>query len=60
MAIDFFAQFDASNLLECEAAKKYRAAVMEPGGARPAAELVTDFLGREADMQALAGWIAQG
>jgi thimet oligopeptidase len=60
MAIDFFAQFAADNLLECEAAKKYRATVMEPGGSKPAAELVTDFLGREADMEALAGWIAQG
>ncbi len=60
MAIDFFAQFDRQNLLECEAAKKYRSTVMEPGGSKPAAELVADFLGREADMQALAGWIAQG
>jgi thimet oligopeptidase len=60
MAIDFFAQFDREDLLECAAARKYRAAVMEPGGAKPAAELVKDFLGREADMSALVGWIAQG
>lgn len=57
MAIDFFAQFEPGNLLDGEAARRYRAAVMEPGGSKPAAELVRDFLGREPDMQALATWI---
>jgi thimet oligopeptidase len=31
--------------------------VLEPGGSRPARELVQAFLGREVSMQALKGWI---
>jgi thimet oligopeptidase len=60
MAIDFFAQFDPACLLDCAAARRYRTAVMEPGGGKAAAQLVTDFLSRDADMQALERWIAQG
>jgi thimet oligopeptidase len=60
MAIDFFAQFDPANLLACDAAERYCKTVMAPGASKPADRLVHDFLGREADMQALQGWIAQG
>jgi thimet oligopeptidase len=33
--------------------------VLEPGGSKPARELVKDFLGREVRMEALQGWIAR-
>jgi len=33
--------------------------VLEPGGSKPASELVQAFLGRETSMKALKGWIAK-
>jgi thimet oligopeptidase len=59
MALEFFAEFDRSDLLDGPAAMRYRRAVLEPGGSRPARELVQAFLGREVSMDALRGWIAQ-
>ena len=44
IAVDFFAAFDKKNLLDGPAALRYRKAVLEPGGSKPAAELVKDFL----------------
>ncbi len=47
IASDMFTRFEADGLRNVETAGEYRDKVLEPGGARPAAELVTDFLGRE-------------
>jgi len=47
IASDMFTRFEADGLRNVETAGEYREKVLEPGGARPAAELVTDFLGRE-------------
>jgi thimet oligopeptidase len=60
MALEFFAEFDGKNLMEGPVAKRYRREVLEPGGSRPARELVQAFLGREVSMSALKGWIKQG
>jgi thimet oligopeptidase len=60
IAIDFFAQFDQKDLLDGPAAMRYRKAVLEPGGGRPAEELVDAFLGRKQNMDALREWIAAG
>jgi len=57
IAIDFFAQFDKSNLLDGPTAMRYRRAVLEPGANKPAAELVKDFLGREQNMDAIKSWM---
>jgi thimet oligopeptidase len=59
MALEFFAEFDGKNLLEGPAAMRYRRAVLEPGGSRPARELVQEFLGREVSMGALRAWIGK-
>ncbi len=59
IAIDFFAQFDKHNLLDGPAAMRYRHTVLEPGGSKPAAELVKDFLGRPQQMDALKAWMNQ-
>ncbi len=59
IALDFFAQFDGEDLLEGPAAMRYRKAVLEPGGAKPAAELVHDFLGREQSLEPFKAWIAE-
>ncbi len=59
MALEFFAEFDAANLLDGPAAMRYRRAVLEPGGSKPARELVQGFLGREVSMTALKQWIGK-
>ncbi len=60
IALEFFSQFDRGNLLGREAALRYRREVLEPGGSRPARELVQAFLGRETSMDALHGWLNRG
>ncbi|MBS1820972.1 MAG: Zn-dependent oligopeptidase [Acidobacteria bacterium] len=57
IAVDFFAQFDKNNLLGGPAAMRYRRSVLEPGAAKPATELVKDFLGREQSLGALKSWM---
>jgi thimet oligopeptidase len=59
MALEFFEEFDRKNLLEGPTAMRYRREVLEPGGSKPARELVQAFLGRETSMKALKGWIAK-
>jgi len=59
MALEFFAEFDAKDLLSGPTAMRYRREVLEPGGSKPAAELVKSFLGREVSMSALKGWIGK-
>jgi len=59
MALEFFEEFDHTNLLEGPTAMRYRREVLEPGGSKPARELVQAFLGRETSMKALRGWIAK-
>ena len=59
---EFFAEFAKSGektSLGGETAMRYRRQVLEPGGTRPARELVQAFLGREVSMNALRGWITQ-
>ena len=57
IALDFFAQFDAADLLGCEAGAKYRKTVLEQGGSKPGRELVRDFLGRDEEFAAFSNWL---
>jgi thimet oligopeptidase len=57
IALDFFAQFDADNLLGCAAAAKYRKTVIEQGGSRPGRQMVRDFLGRDEEFSAFSDWL---
>jgi thimet oligopeptidase len=62
MALEFFEEFkktakDPANPFDAATAMRYRRQVLEPGGSKPARQLVQDFLGREVSMQALRGWI---
>jgi thimet oligopeptidase len=59
IALDFFEQFDRSNLLAGDAPKKYRSVVLEPGGSMSANDLVKNFLGRPQNMTALQHWMAE-
>jgi Zn-dependent oligopeptidase len=57
IAKDLFAQFDSSNLLAPAVAHRYRETILAPGGSKPAADLVRDFLGRPFDFRAWEAWL---
>jgi thimet oligopeptidase len=57
IALDFFEQFDATNLLAGDAPLRYRRTVLEPGGSVSANDLVKNFLGRPQSIEALKRWV---
>jgi Zn-dependent oligopeptidase len=57
IAKDMFSQFDKSDLLSPVVAKRYRDAVLAPGGSAPAAKLVENFLGRPFNFNAYQAWL---
>jgi len=57
IALDFFAQFDQSDLLGCEAGRRYRKLVLEQGGSKPARQMVRDFLGRDEEFSSFSLWL---
>ncbi len=59
IALDFFGQFDQKNLLGGDTAMRYRKAVLEPGGTKPAQQLVEDFLGRPQNLKAFETWMTE-
>jgi thimet oligopeptidase len=60
IAKDMFSQFDRKNLYDPKIALKYRNAVLAPGGSKPAAMLVSDFLGRPFNNKAWTEWLNEG
>ena len=62
LALEFYRQFasDGADLLNGATGQRYRREVLEPGGSKPARELVKAFLGREqVSMDALKEWIGK-
>lgn len=57
IALDFFSQFDKSNLMGGDAVMRYRKTVLEPGGSKPGTELVRGFLGRQQNLDAFKAWM---
>ncbi|BDG10142.1 M3 family metallopeptidase [Anaeromyxobacter paludicola] len=60
IAKDLFTAFDPANLLDPAPARRYRDAVLAPGGTKKAAALVQDFLGRDTRFDAYAAWLEAG
>ncbi|GAA1952279.1 M3 family metallopeptidase [Nocardioides panacihumi] len=58
IAKDMFSAFDAADLFAPDVAGRYRDRVLVPGGAKDAADLVADFLGRPSTFDAYAAWLA--
>lgn len=52
IADDLFTEFQKHGLRDRTTAKRYRELVLAPGGTKPAAELVADFLGRPLSIEA--------
>ena len=59
IAKDMFSQFDRNDMLAPGVAKRYRDAVLAPGGSAPAAKLVEGFLGRPFNFEAFRRWLNQ-
>ena len=59
IADDMFTRFRKDGLRNARTAAQYRKDVLEPGGTRPAAQLVHDFLGRDISLDAYRAKMAQ-
>ncbi len=57
IAKDLFSAFDRTNLLDPATATKYRQMVLAQGGAKPAAQMVQEFLGRPSNFEAYRAWL---
>jgi thimet oligopeptidase len=57
IAKDLFGPFREAGLLDPAPARRYRRAILEPGGSKPAADLVKDFLGRPQTFDAYEAWL---
>jgi thimet oligopeptidase len=54
IAVDMFSEFENNGLRDKATAQRYREMVLTPGGSKPAAQLVEDFLGRAYSFDAFA------
>ena len=59
IADDMFTRFEKEGLRNAQTAAEYRKDVLEPGGTKPAAELVHDFLGRDISLDAYRAKLAK-
>jgi thimet oligopeptidase len=57
IAKDLHTAFDG-DLMNTTVSRRYRDKILAPGGTKPAAELVRDFLGRPYDLRAFKAWVA--
>jgi thimet oligopeptidase len=57
IARDLVAQFDAGRMLDPSVAGRFRQTILDQGGARPAAQLVTGFLNRPFRFDAFEAWL---
>ncbi len=57
IAKDLFEEFRRHGLFDRATAVRYRREVLEPGGSKPAAELVRAFLGRDFGFEAFERWL---
>jgi thimet oligopeptidase len=60
IAKDMFSRFDPTDLLAPGPARRYRETILKPGGSKPAADLVKDFLGRPFNEKAWEQWLNRG
>jgi thimet oligopeptidase len=59
IADDLFTEFQKNGLRDRATAERYRRLVLAPGGSKPAAELVSDFLGRPVSLDAYRAKLAK-
>jgi thimet oligopeptidase len=54
---DFIKSGTDNNLMNVETLKIYRQTILNPGGSKPARELISDFLGRDYTLEAFKSWL---
>ena len=59
IALDFFREFAADDLLARAVTARYRDQVLEPGGSKPGKELVRAFLNRDQNPSAFTEWLGE-
>ncbi len=59
IAKDMYSEFAKGDIMDPAVALKYRRMVLEPGGSKPAADLVKDFLGRPYAFTSYERWLNQ-
>ncbi len=59
IALDFFREFAANDLLAPAVTTRYRETVLEPGGSKPGKELVRAFLRRDQSPEAFTEWLEE-
>ena len=57
IAKDLYTPFQSAGVFKTDTAGRYRRTVLNPGGSKPAAELVKDFLGRDYSFEAYSAWL---
>jgi thimet oligopeptidase len=57
IAKDFLGEFRRAGMMDAATALRYRREILEPGGTRPAADLVKGFLGRAHSFDAFKAWL---
>ena len=57
IAKDLWSAFDPANPLDPTPARRYRDTILRPGGSRPAARLIEDFLGRPFGFTSWQQWL---
>ena len=60
ISTDLYSRFEKEGLRNPKTAAAYRDAVLAPGGSKPAADLVRDFLGRPLSLEAYKARLAKG
>jgi thimet oligopeptidase len=60
IAKDLLGEFQRHGLLDVQTARRYRDAVLAPGGSRDAADLIKEFLGRPYGFEAFQAWLERG
>jgi len=56
---DLFTRFEKEGVMNAQTARDYRQAILAPGGARDAAKMVEDFLGRSYSFDAFQAWLQE-
>jgi len=54
---DLFSKFEHDGVLNARTARRYRETILDPGGSKKAAVLVSDFLGRPYSFDAFQAWL---
>jgi thimet oligopeptidase len=57
IAKDLFSKFEQEGILDAKTSRHYRRSVLDPGGSKRAADLVSDFLGRPYSFDAFEEWL---